>query len=295
MNKLKSFTILLGVLLVASFTSCTKEKAGVYSPKKKIQRVYASTNTVNKFLTQVWNWKDNRIESVDYYSVNGGLSYTENFSYEGKRLVRVDDYLNSEYTTYDYDGNNLKSASYFLKSSVQVSTTYTYENKKLSKMTETVFDASKSRGECRLMNSLLPFPTEISEVMSKYAEKAVANNTEKEIVVINWQFTWDGDNITKIVGSAESEVITIAIQYDEKTNPLKGFLTLYSLDLQESYEDGNIIYSKNNATRIMWTETDGDNEIVTFIYQYDKDDYPTMRITRWDEEDFQYSIYYEYQ
>lgn len=295
MNKLKSFTILLGVLLVASFTSCTKEKAGVYSPKKKIQRVYASTNTVNKFLTQVWNWKDNRIESVDYYSVNGGLSYTENFSYEGKRLVRVDDYLNSEYTTYDYDGNNLKSASYFYKSSVQVSTTYTYENKKLSKMTETVFDAKKSRGECRLMNSLLPFSTEISEVMSKYAEKAVANNTEKEIVVINWQFTWDGDNVTKIVGSAESEVITIAVQYDEKTNPLKGFLTLYSLDLQESYEDGNILYSKNNATRIMWTETDGDNEIVTFIYQYDKDDYPTMRITRWDEEDFQYSIYYEYQ
>lgn len=295
MNKLKLFAILLGVLLVASFTSCTKDKDGVYSPKKKIQRVYESTVDVNKFLTQVWNWKDNRLASVDYYSVNGGLSYTENFSYEGNRLVRVDDYNNSEYTTYEYDGNKLKSASYFFKSSVEVSTAYSYENKKLSKMTETIFDAKSSKGERHLLNSFLPFSTEVTEVMNKYAEKAIANNMEKEILVINWQFTWTGDNITKIVGSAESEVITITLQYDEKTNPLKGYLGLYSLDLQVSYQDGNILYSKNNATRIMWTETDGDNEVVTFIYQYDKDDYPTMRITHVEENDVQYSIYYEYQ
>lgn len=295
MKKLRTFTILLGVLLVASITSCTKDKAGVYSPKKKIQRTYASSSNVNKYLTQVWNWNDKLLESVNYYSSGGNLSYTENFSYEKGRLTRVDDYLNSEYTTYDYDGKNLKSANYYYKSSVELTTTYSYENKKLSKMTETIYDAKKSGGERHLMNSFLPFPSEISEVMYKYAEKAVANNLEKDLLVINWQFTWTGDNITRIVGSAESEVITISLQYDDKVNPLKGYLSLYSLDLQESYEEGNILYSKNNTTQIMWTETDGDNEIVNFIYQYDNDNYPTMRITHWaSEDDYQYSVYYEY-
>lgn len=113
MNRFKTFTLLLGVLLIASTTSCTKEKTGVYSPKKKIQRVYHSSPNTEKYLEQVWKWGDKTLESIDYYSSNGYFGWTENFTYKENRLDRIDVYVDKEYAIFTYNDNSLKSINYY--------------------------------------------------------------------------------------------------------------------------------------------------------------------------------------
>jgi len=294
MNKLKlAAMLLLGVLVLTSLSSCKKEeKEGVYTPKMKIQRVYYSSTYTEKYLSESWNWDGKLLKSIDHYWSGGSLSWTEDFTYESKRLVRVDDYVNSEYVTYSYDGNHLKSAEYYYKSSLASSTAYTYDNGKLSKMVVTDYGSKKSKKDSHLQNSVLPFQSEVVEVVSKFMAKASANRTEKDIDVFTLQFTWDGDNVSKITVTLEGYLASAALQYDSKNNPLKGFHNLYS-DIDEV--EGMLNWSKNNVTKMIVTESDGENEVIDYTYQYNDNDYPTMAIQRYADEDYQATKYFDYE
>ena len=293
MNKLKPAAILLGVLVLTSLSSCKKEeKEGVYTPKMKIQRVYNASTYTEKYLSQSWNWDGKLLKSIDHYWSGGSLSWTEDFTYESKRLVRVDDYVNSEYVTYSYDGNHLKSAEYYYKSSLASSTAYTYDNGKLSKMVVTDYGSKKSKKDSHLQNSVLPFQSEVVEVVSKFMAKASANRTEKDIDVFTLQFTWDGDNVSKITVTLEGYLASAALQYDSKNNPLKGFHNLYS-DIDEV--EGMLNWSKNNVTKMIVTESDGENEVIDYTYQYNDNDYPTMAIQRYADEAYQITKYFDYE
>ena len=293
MNKLKPAAILLGVLVLTSLSSCKKEeKEGVYTPKMKIQRVYYSSTYTEKYLSESWNWDGKLLKSIDHYWSGGSLSWTEDFTYESKRLVRVDDYVNSEYVTYSYDGNHLKSAEYYYKSSLASSTAYTYDNGKLSKMVVTDYGSKKSKKDSHLQNSVLPFQSEVVEVVSKFMAKASANRTEKDIDVFTLQFTWDGDNVSKITVTLEGYLASAALQYDSKNNPLKGFHNLYS-DIDEV--EGMLNWSKNNVTKMIVTESDGENEVIDYTYQYNDNDYPTMAIQRYADEAYQITKYFDYE
>jgi len=294
MNKLKSAAmLLLGVIVLTSLSSCKKEaKEGVYTPEMKIQRVYYSSTYTEKYLSESWNWDGKLLKSIDHYFTSGNLSWTENFTYDGKRLVRVDDYVNSEYVTYSYDGKLLKSAEYYYKSSLASSTAYTYDNGKLSKMVITDYGSKKSKKDGHLQNAVLPLQSEVVEVVSKFIAKASANRTEKDIDVFTLQFTWDGDNVSKLIVTQEGNMGTAALQYDSKNNPLKGFHNLYS-DTYES--DGIMNWSKNNVTKEIVTETDGENNVLDYTYQYNDNDYPTMVILRYAEEAYQITKYFDYE
>ena len=289
MNKFKSFAIVLGVLVLASLASCTKE--GVYTPKKKIQRVYYSSTYTDKYLRQSWDWDGKLLEAINYYSSSGSLSWTENFSYDGKRLVRVDDYLNSEYVTYAYDGKQLKSANYYYKGNLEATTAYTYANGKLSKMVMTEYGSKKLKMNSHLQGMTLPLQSEVVEVVSKFMAKAAASRIEKDIYTFTMQFTWDGDNVSKLTATEDGYMATATLQYDAKKNPMKGFHNLYS-DIDD---DIMLNWSKNNVTKMIVTESDGDNEVINFTYQYNNDDYPTMVIQRYADEDYQSTTYYDYE
>lgn len=293
MKKFRVFTIVLGALVMASMVSCTKD--GVYNPKKKIQRTYYSSPYTNKYMATSWNWDGNLLESINYYNSSGSLSWTENYTYDGKRLIQVDDYMDSEYTTYEYDGKNLKTANYYRNNALKVTAAYTYADGKLSKVILTGY-GSKSKEESLLNSSFLPFPKEVTEALDKGMTKAMANNTAK-IVTATLSLTWSGNNVSKILGTEEGDIVTMTFQYDDKTNPLKGYLNLYNFILLEDdgLEEGNLNFSENNITNMMWSYLDGENEIVKFTYQYDNDGWPTMRIRQYDDDsESQYIDYYEY-
>lgn len=278
MKKFKFLPILLGVLFVASMISCTKE--GVYNPSKKIQRVYNASTYTDKYLSQVWNWEGKLLKSVDHFSSGGGLSFTENFTYDGSRLIRVDDFSNSEYATFDYDGSVLKTYNYYYKNKLSSTINFTYDGKKVTQIIYTIYDDKKVESHLTA-----PVPAIIRESMDVLAEKADAS---KGLRTITYQFTWTNDNITKMVGTSEGEMMTATFTYDAKNNPFKGYLNLYSV------EDPSMFYSKNNVTQYMQTELNGENDIYNYTYQYDGNDYPTMSIRTRVDSDYSFTTFYEY-
>ena len=293
MNKFRLAAMLLGLLVLTSLSSCTKE--GVYNPKMKIQRAYYSSTSTEKYLGESWNWDGKLLKSIDHYQTNGTIYRTEDFTYDGNRLVRVDNHSNSEYVTYNYDGKVLKSADYYYKGSLEISTAYTYDKGKLTKMVVTDYDAKKSKMENHLLNAILPFQSEVVEVVSKFMAEASARRTEKYVYTGTLQFTWDGDNVSKITCTSElgSETyfVTLAMQYDSKNNPLKGFHDLYS----DTYYVEDKIWSKNNVTKLI-TEASFDivDGAIDYIYQYNDNDYPIMVIARIEHEE-DVTAYYEYE
>ena len=292
MNKLRLAAMLLGLLVLTSLSSCTKE--GVYNPKMKIQRVYCSSTYTEKYLNQSWNWDGKLLKSIDHYWTGGTLSWTEDFTYDGKRLVRVDDYISSEYVTYAYDGKLLKSADYYYKGSLESSTAYTYDDGKLTKMDVTEYGAKKSKTESHLQNAILPFQSEVVKVVSKFMAEASAKKKKKDVYTFTLQFTWDGDNVSKLTATQEGYWATAALQYDSKNSPLKGFHSLYS-DTEEL--EGMFNWSKNNVTKMIVTGSDGENEVIDYTYQYNDNDYPIMVIERYADEyeDYQFTTNYEYE
>ena len=112
---------------------------------------------------------------------------------------------------------------------------------------------------------------------------------------MTYQFTWDGDNVVKIVTTYDGGTSSVALQYDNKKNPYRGFMDLWSWELDE-LEEGDNYVSKNNVTNMTFTYSDGDTEVSSFIYQYDSDNYPTMRTTYYPDAQYQYqyTTYYEY-
>lgn len=291
MKKFKFFPIVLGMLIVAFMASCTKD--GVYNPKKKINMVYkASSEDYNgshyetqRYLAEKWNWDNKTLSSIQFF--NDG-DYTENFTYDGNRLTRIDIYESSESMTIEYDGNYLKNANIIYRGKPEGTVSFVYNNKKLSELRITYYDA-KSKHESRILASVLPFTSEVNETIVEFAEKAVAT---KGVSYVSYKCTWNGDNITQVMATwDDGDVLNLSITYDDKINPLKGF---YGYGLE-----GDVmgIYSKNNPTQVMRTWVGEDPYIYTYNYQYDGDNYPTMVMISIHEEDYSYSYstYYEYQ
>lgn len=297
MNKSRTITLLFGVLVLASMTSCTKEKDGVYTPKKKIQKVYVSTTDTEKHLSQSWDWDGKLLKAINHYHSNGSLFWAETFTYDEGRLVRVDDSNGPEYTTYDYDGEMLKSANYFIGNKLETTATYSYSDGKLNKIVLTTDEDAKSAGGSNLLSSVLPFSTEILEVLDGFRSDVAERRSGKDDYVDELQLTWTGDNVSAIVATIGEEIMTITLQYDSKNNPCKGFLGVYSFDLNEEIQNGYLFMSKNNITNAIFS-TDEESISFNYSYQYDGNGYPTMMVKTWvvwtDNSHYQYNTYYEY-
>lgn len=286
MKRFRLVAMLLALCVLASVSSCKKE--GVYTPSEKIKRVYASSTYNEKHLTQSWEWDGKLLESINHYNSDGSLGWTENFSYDGKRLHRVDNYIGSQYTAYVYDGKFLKAANYYYMNELEATANYTYTNGKLLEMEVMYFD-SKAKANNHLRPSFVFLPEEIAETVDKCVAKLRPDNQEKGIETINYQFLWEGDNVIKVIASEDGEIVVITLQYDKKNNPTKGFHSLYS----EFDENPVLYYSKNNVTKMIITYPDGENYMDNITYQYNSNDYPTMRIEN--DGDYQFITYYEYE
>lgn len=98
MKKFKFLPVVLGMLIVVFMASCTKD--GVYNPSKKINMVYKAWSEdyngthyeAQRYLAEKWTWDNKTLSSIQYF--NDG-SYTQNFTYDGNRLTRIDVYENS--------------------------------------------------------------------------------------------------------------------------------------------------------------------------------------------------------
>lgn len=269
---------ILSVLFIACvallFASCQKE--GVYNPSKKISKIYFTNYSGVKTLKQVWTWnKDNTLEKIDYYT-NGSIDHTYNFTYEKKRLVRMNDYANNSYVEYKYDKNTLKEVNNYVGGTLIDAYTFTYKNGKIVKVTDTWMGAKAA-----VENAINPLQFILSEELSEaidQSQKRMGNVGGKGTLVYNDELTWDKDNVSKVVTTLEgsSETSTYELSYDKKNNPFyHAYLNFY---FEDNASDGYL--SKNNITRVELRNVEEDGDVWTGVSNYEytyEGKYPVSR------------------
>ena len=221
MKTIKSMSLVLGLLLIASLTSCQKEKAGVYSPKKKIQRIYYASNGDEKEPFQHWEWNGDQLNSIthyeDFYFKND--IWIENFTYENKRVVRVDNFTNSEYITYEYDGDYLKTATVYYRNAIACTWAITYDGKHINKMVGTFYDTKKDGARLQLNPLSHLLPPNICASVAKCEQQMAQQRHEDETITMTLLLTWTDDNISKIVFTGDGEYMDFQLKYDDKNCP----------------------------------------------------------------------------
>lgn len=293
----RTVKILLMLLMIAGtapMTSCQKDKTGVYTPKKRIQRIYLSSDYLDKTPFQHWEWNDDKLNTITHYSESGykGANWIEYFTYDGNRIIRVDNYTNSEYITYEYDGNHLKSATVYFRNSIVCTWTASYDGDHINKLTGTIYEPFfKENLHLDPLSHLLP-PTVCDNVV-KCEQQMAQQRHQQETFTLVLLLTWTDDNISNIVFTGEGEYVDFQLQYDDKNCPWYNFMGGLE-DYLLNFTTGHTGFTKHNITSMIVTEGDY-SDTLRFAYQYDSDKYPILQtMYSVDEPDDKTVLYYEY-
>lgn len=269
----KIFSILLIACVAMLFSACQKE--GVYNPSKKISKIYFTNSNGVRNLQESWSWnKDKTLEKIDYYS-SGSLSYTMNFTYEKKRLTRMNVYSANVYIDYKYEGKNLKEVALYANGSLINQYTFTYKNGKISHITDTYFAAKAGDNDLKICPLQYILPDEIyspiETACKMFPEESKATSTSE------YELTWEKNNLVKLLRTSTSsdQTVDMKAEYDKKVNPFYGAFT-------ELFFENNIINgyeSQNNVTRAEVINTHAGQvttSIINYEYSYDGK-YPKSR------------------
>ena len=297
MKTIKLLGIVLGLLLITSLTACHKDKTGVYSPKKKIQQIYYSWSDTEKEPFQHWEWNGDKLSSITHYSDFDFKADTwiENFTYDNNnRVIRVDNYTNSEYITYEYDGDHLKSATVFYRNAIACTWAINYEDDKISKMTGTFYDTYKKDDAMQHLNPLSHLlPPNVCENVAKCEQRLTNQRGTQEAFTIALLLTWTDNNISKLVFTGDGEYMDFQLQYDDKKCPWYGFMGGLE-DYLTNFSSGHTGFTKNNVTRIIMTEDDS-ADTICYAYQYNSNKYPVLQtMYESDDIDDKQVLYFEY-
>ena len=294
----KTLCIVLGILLAASFTSCQKEnnKAGVYAPKKKIQQVYYSADHLDKTPFEHLEWNGDKLNSITHYMDMGFKSdnWVEFFTYDDNRLTRVDNYTNSEYITYEYDGNHLKSATVFYRNAIACTWAISYEENHINKMVGTFYEYYYKDDATPHLNPLSHvLPQNIYQKVEKHQRQMEEQRHQKGNYTLVLLLSWTDDNISKLIITGDGEYAEIQMQYDDKNCPWYGFMGGLE-DYLVNYTSGHTGFTKHNITSMVVTEGQY-VDTVCFAYQYDSDKYPVLQTMYYlDDPDDKDILYFEY-
>lgn len=274
------------------FGACQKD--GKYNPKEKIAKVYeevsnsysyndgegwqTETNGTPKHVTEQWTWDGKKLAQIVYPSydyddegnmVLDGDQDVLRFTYDGSQLTEVK--ANYEFRmVFTYDGKKLQKAEiYDEKTTPDFVYEFEHDGKKISTITMTgdgdIYkkkSASVSRMEKLLLGNIIPQSKTTEKVMRELHAKA-AKSTQS----IKMNLTWDGDNVSKITAVTPYGNATMSFTYDDKNNPFKGFGLMFG-GYGES-EIGVEFCNKNNITKIVLSDLDGDTEEESYTYTYD--------------------------
>lgn len=272
----KILTILAIACVALVFAGCQKD--GVYNPSKKISKIYYTSTSGNKSLDQIWTWNGKLLDRIDYYD-GGSIYKTYNFSYDGRRLTRMDCYKYNEYIEYKYDGSHLSEANVFYAGSLEYIYKFTYKSGKLESMTCTS-TGKGTRTEMKIDPLTFVFGPEISQSIERAQGIYAAKNNAKGTYTENYKFTWKNGEISQCVvgyqGDGSYEEVTYKYTYDKKKNPFTG--ALINFYPEESMLGGTLC--KHNITKVDYTEMDEgyvENQTITYDYSYDKSNYPISK------------------
>lgn len=279
----KTFLFLVFACVAMLFSSCHKE--GVFNPKKKISKIYTSssytfngnTTTFDKTLSEEWTWnKNNTLAKID---AHGSLSETtETYTYDKKRVTRIDGVSTNTsgitgggtYTyhiEFKYNGKELSEASYYDGNELQTKLIFTHQNGKISKIELFEMDLKNMDKNIKAIHSILPEHL-YANLEKMYKNRLSKSNTKGDATII-YELTWDKNNISKAVCTAQwiegYEKDIMEYKYDNYNNPFYGFL---SPEMGEY--SGADYFSQNNITQIttQYQASDSEYESSTDIENY---------------------------
>ena len=238
-----------------------------------------------------------KLNSITHYSDFDfkADTWVENFTYDNNnRVTRVDNYTNSEYITYEYDGNHLKTATVFYRNAIVCSWAISYDGDKISKMMGTFYDDFKKDGATLHLNPLSHLlPPNVCKSVAQCEQRLANQRGEQETFTIALLLTWTDNNISKIVFTGDGEYMDFQLQYDDKNCPWYGFMGGLE-DYLINFTSGHTGFTKNNLTRIILTEDDY-ADTICYAYQYGSDKYPVLQtMYESDDIDDKQVLYFEY-
>lgn len=268
----KNISLLFFACFAMLLVSCHKD--GVYNPKKKISKIFVTQtshyhseygdNDYNsgRQLREVWTWGKKTLDRIDHYYDNK-LSYTQYFSYDKNRLVRVSS--DDMYCTYKYDGKFLQQVDVYEDNVLVRTYKVTHQKGKWSKIEETWYDddyMKAGKGD-RLMPLRFVLSDEICKSIKESGKKHYAKHGSKGTGSATITLTWEKKNVSRMVVSvSDGDTYTYTYKYDNKKNPYCGFLG----EMGEYY--GTAMLSENNVIQEDEQSEDG---YYSYFYDYTYD------------------------
>ena len=268
---MKTLKFFVGVVvLCALMVSCTKE--GLYNPKKKISQITYTYSYKSEYWDgnswvvedeyngedghQVWNWNGKQLESIDYY-YDGQLSYTDHFTYDGKKLSSIS-WGSSEHYDFVYEKGKITSIELYDGADRVAVYGITHEGGKITKIAYTAFSGKAAAAH--------PLPSSVLD-LNLPVQKGQAGLNAPKGSSFEYEFEWSGKNVKHCIYRSANYTAEYYYTYDKKLNPLYGLWEVEMVDFQ-------MVVSKNNVSRV---EIHSDNSISITDYSYTyQGDVPTI-------------------
>lgn len=300
---MKRIAFVFAVLFcVTAFVSCNK--SGVFRPKEKISSVWYESeeqtmfyrdssiikSAVKKYQTEAWEWDGKNLKSRIVYNRDNSEKYNYVYEYnKDNRLIGITTPLEKKARIrFIYnDKKILKEVKYFTETFSENDLPYrklefTYDGKKVTSIKETINKQRYPRSYAAAPSLLSCL---VSEDMAEEIEvNAVRPKIERDVVVNDYVFEWDGHNVSKVtITTTAGENITVAnisYTYDEKKNPfmarVSGYVEGNAIEL-DSNNAFCAVASKNNVVSCSYAD---DSELtITEECQYTYDGkYPVAKV-----------------
>jgi len=256
---LSSIALIICALI---FSACQKE--GQYVPKKKIRQILDTNETSMEGVStttaqmQVWKWGGDVLSYIEYFDHDGNVITTMVFGYDkDNRVEEITSSSSNEFFKYTYSGKYLEKVEY--SRDEKLICTYTFVRKDKNIIEVNCTTASKSDVAMVANPFVLFMPENVAIALTK-APTTKGTSTIK--------LTWDGKNVVEATMNTGAQVQSFKWKYDNKINPLLGFLRFGS----STYSD---MFSQNNV--VEETESfDNNTRTTTYTYEYDGK-YPVKR------------------
>ena len=282
----KSFICATALAVLSLMVGCS-EKEGMFSPEKKIGQVFQSNEVVMesfngtawdtvgnevtpKTLKESWTWDGNKLKKIDLFYDNGGKKSSLEFTYEKRRLSRVEE--EDVFSTFTYDGKNLAKAEIYYKEInplvPYVVYTFTYSGDKLSKIEMVSRGDMKSSApvaHSNLEKMIFRLLLSESKPILKALSQSLGNDGRKDGNRQVAELEWNGNNVSKITTKDDEGVVTVTYTYDNKRNPYQHFVaTICGVGDGE----GMAFANENNITKAVYTLEEGVADETEFVENY---------------------------
>lgn len=279
---MKTRYLIFFVITALVFSGCG-EREGVVSSKQKIDRVMASETQYyddeqvfsrNDYVEEQWTWDKKKVIRIDY---RGESQYSENFFYDGRKIISTTVPAYDLKSEFEYDGRKLNKISFYIKESLSATMSFVRGEDNISAIVFHRYGvgSEKSLPAVASVPLVALVGTDVANIIGQDAARQMQSDfpAAKSDQEVRYSLTWKNDNVERIDVSGLGSPYTITLTYDDKNNPYDQLFAYHDI---EDPIFGFKMLSKHNVTFIRMPFENKGTVDFKYAYTYD-DDYPSSR------------------